>query len=184
MRTFKYDLLKEIKDRWSARAFSSKKVSKEDVYAIIEAASYAPSSINEQPWRFIVGFDPETLRLLQDSLIPSNLEWAQHAPVLIGLISKRTHTKNGKENAYHQFDAGSAFSFLSLEATKRGLIAHSMGGFDKEMIRKSFNISDDFSILLIIAVGYHGDKSTLSESQQAREFPSLRKNLEEIIIKE
>lgn len=184
MRTFKYDLLKEIKERWSARAFNSKKVCKEDIYALIEAASYAPSSVNEQPWRFIVGFEPETLSLLQASLSPSNFEWAQHAPILIGLISKRTHTKSGNENPYHQFDAGSAFSFLSLEATKRGLIAHSMGGFDKEMIRKSFNISDDFSVLLMIAVGYHGDKSTLSESQQAREFPGLRKNLEEIIINE
>lgn len=184
MRTFKYEILKEIKERWSARAFSTQLVSKEDVYAMIEAASYAPSSVNEQPWRFIIGFDPETLNLLQASLTPSNYEWAQHAPLLIALISKRTHTKNGKENSYHQFDAGSAFAFLSLEATKRGLIAHSMGGFDKEMIRSSFNISDDFSVLLMIAVGYHGEPSTLSESQQVREFPGLRKNIEEIIIKE
>ncbi len=184
MRTFKYEILKEIKERWSARAFSTQLVKKEDVYAMIEAASYAPSSVNEQPWRFIIGFDPETLRLLQSSLTPSNYEWAQHAPLLIALISKRTHTKNGKENPYHQFDAGSAFAFLSLEATKRGLIAHSMGGFDKEMIRNTFNISDDFSVLLMIAVGYHGESSSLSESQQAREFPGIRKNIEEIIIKE
>jgi len=184
MRTFKYEILKEIKERWSARAFSTQLVTKEDVYAMIEAASYAPSSVNEQPWRFIIGFDPETLKLLQSSLTPSNYEWAQQAPLLIALISKRTHTKNGKENPYHQFDAGSAFAFLSLEATKRGLIAHSMGGFDKEMIRNTFNISDDFSVLLMIAVGYHGESSSLSESQQAREFPGIRKNIEEIIIKE
>jgi nitroreductase len=184
MRTFKYDILKEIKERWSARAFKSKAVSKEDIYAILEAASYAPSSNNEQPWRFIVGFEPSTLQLLQATLTPSNLEWAQHAPVLIALISKRTYTRNDKENSYHQFDAGTAFAFLALEATKRGLIAHSMGGFDKELVRSSFNLSDDYSVILMIAIGYQGDKSTLSEAQQAREVPGLRKSLEEIIIKE
>ncbi len=184
MRTFRYDILKEIKERWSSRALSSQEINKDDVYAILEAASYAPSSMNEQEWRFIVGFNMDTLNRLRESLTPINIEWAIHAPVLICLISKRTHTRSGKVNAYNQFDAGSAFSFLSLEACKRGLIAHGMGGFDKDLIKQSFNISDDFDVLLMIALGYPGDKSQLSESNQEREKPSLRKSLSEIIIQE
>lgn len=182
MRTFKYDLLKEIKDRWSARALSTQVIDKEEIYALIEAASYAPSSNNEQPWRFMIGFDSNTLNQLRDALIPNNLEWAQRAPVLILLLSKRTFTKNGKVNLYNQFDAGSAFSFLSLEATKRGLIAHGMGGFDKDLVRTSFNIDEDYDVLLMIAIGYPGDKSLLNEGHLEREKPGIRKDLSEIII--
>lgn len=184
MRTFKYELLEVIRNRWSARAFSNQRVKKDDIYALIEAASYAPSSMNEQPWRFILGYENDVLLKLRDSLTSSNQEWANQAPVLICLISHRFHARNGKENKYNVFDSGSAFAFLSLEATNRGLIAHPMGGFDKEKIRESFNISDEYDIVLMIAVGYLGDKSLLSESNQLREKPGSRKSFEENIIVE
>lgn len=184
MRTFKYDVLDVIKNRWSARALSDKKINKEEIYALLEAASYAPSSMNEQPWRFILGFEEEVLNKLRESLTISNREWAINAPVLVCLLAHKFHVRNGKENKYHVFDSGSAFAFLSLEATKRGLIAHPMGGFDKEMVKKDFKISDEYEIVLMIAIGYLGDKSILSESNQLRENPGNRKSFEENIIVE
>ena len=184
MRTFKYDLLEVIQNRWSARAFSDEIVEKDDIYALLEAASYAPSAMNEQPWRFILGYDNDVLIKLRESLTLSNQEWANRAPVLICLLSHRFHARNGKENKFHVFDSGSAFAFLSLEATNRGLIAHPMGGFDKEKIREDFKISDEYDIVLMIAIGYLGDKSLLSESNQLRENPGSRKSFEENIIVE
>lgn len=184
MRTFKYDLLEVIKNRWSARAFSDEIVEKDDIYALLEAANYAPSAMNEQPWRFILGYDNDVLLKLRESLTLSNQEWANRAPVLICLLSHRFHARNGKENKFHVFDSGSAFAFLSLEATNRGLIAHPMGGFDKEKIREDFKISDEYDIVLMIAIGYLGDKSLLSESNQLRENPGSRKSFEENIIVE
>lgn len=184
MRTFKYDILEVIKNRWSARALSEKEISIDDIYALIEAASYAPSAMNEQPWRFIVGHTSNSLNKLRESLTDSNKEWANRAPVLLCLLSSKHHIRNNKENKYHMFESGSAFAFLSLEATKRGLIAHPMGGFDKEMVRQSFNISEDYDIVVMIALGYPGDRTLLSESNQMRENPGLRKSLSEIIITE
>lgn len=184
MRTFKYDLLEVIKNRWSARAFSNEIVNKEDIYALLEAASYAPSAMNEQPWRFILGYENEVLIKLRESLTLSNQEWANKAPVLVCLLSHRFHARNGKENKYHVFDSGSAFAFLSLEATNRGLIAHPMGGFNKDKVREDFKISDEYDIVLMIAIGYLGDKSLLSESNQLRENPGSRKSFEENIIVE
>ena len=184
MRTFKYDVLDVIKNRWSARALSDKKVNKDDIYALLEAASYAPSAMNEQPWRFILGCEEEVLLKLRETLTTNNQEWANRAPVLVCLLANKYHLRNGKENKYHIFDSGTAFGFLSLEATKRGLIAHPMGGFDKEKIKETFKISDEYEILLMIAIGYLDDKSILSESNQLRENPGLRKSLEENIIVE
>lgn len=184
MRTFQYDILEVIKKRWSSRALSEKEVSRDDVYALIEAASYAPSAMNEQPWRFIVGHQSETLNKLRNALTLNNQEWANRAPVLLCLLSNKFHTKNNKENKFHLFDSASAFAFLTLEATKRGLIAHGMGGFDQEVIKSSFNISDDYDVVLMIAIGYPGDKSQLSERNQERENPGLRKSISEIIIQE
>jgi len=184
MRTFKYNVLEVIKKRWSARAFSDELVEKDDIYALLEAACYAPSAMNEQPWRFIVGYGNDALLKLRESLTLSNQEWANKAPVLVCLLSHRFHARNGKENKFHVFDSGSAFAFLSLEATNRGLIAHPMGGFDKEKVREDFKISDEYDIVLMIAIGYLGDKSLLSESNQLRENPGSRKSFEENIIVE
>ena len=184
MRTFNFDILETIKKRWSARALSEKEVKREDVYALIEAASFAPSAMNEQPWRFIIGHENETLIKLRESLSSSNQEWANRAPVLICLLSKKTHERNGKENKYHIFDSGTAFGFLSLEATQRGLIAHGMGGFDKDKVREMFKIENEYDIVLMIAVAFYGDKSLLNESNQVRENPGNRKSYKDIIIQE
>ena len=90
-RITQYPLLKEIQERWSARAFSTRSVQQDDLYALIEAASLAPSAMNEQPWRFILGDKPDDLSILKQSLFPSNHDWAQHAPMLIALCTKKNN---------------------------------------------------------------------------------------------
>jgi nitroreductase len=181
-RITQYPLLKEIQNRWSQRAFSSRAVEPDDLYALIEAASLAPSSMNEQPWRFILGDNPETLSKLKQSLYPSNHDWAQHAPVLIALCTKKTTTFNGKDNFYSRFDAGASWAFLSLEANRRNLIAHAVGGFDKQMIHEHFALSDDYEVVLMIALGYAGDIHSLSEKYQEREKPGNRRPFMESIL--
>ena len=174
-RRTQYPLLNEIQERWSARAFSPSEVKQEDVYALIEAATLAPSSLNEQPWRFIVGDNPNDLSVLKQALYPNNHDWAQHAPVLIVMCTKKTTTLNGKDNFYSRFDAGAAWAFLSLEATRRNLIAHAIGGFDKNMIKEHYALSDDFEVVLMIAIGFSGDIHSLSEKYQEREKPGDRR---------
>lgn len=181
-RITQYPLLKEIQNRWSQRAFSSRAVEQDDLYALIEAASLAPSSMNEQPWRFILGDNPEVLSMLKQSLYPSNHDWAQHAPVLIALCTKKTTTFNGKDNFYSRFDAGASWAFLSLEANRRNLIAHAVGGFDKQMIHEHFALSDDYEVVLMIALGYAGDIHSLSEKYQEREKPGNRRPFMESIL--
>lgn len=181
-RITQYPLLKEIQERWSARAFSTRSVQQDDLYALIEAASLAPSAMNEQPWRFILGDNPDDLSILKQSLFPSNHDWAQHAPMLIALCTKKTTTFNGKDNFYSRFDAGAAWAFLSLEANRRNLIAHAIGGFDKQLIHDHYSIEDDFEVVLMIAIGYPGDIHALSEKYQEREKPGLRRPFMESIL--
>jgi len=181
-RTFKHDIMTEIKERWSPRAFDSAKIEKEDIMALIEAASYAPSCFNEQPWRFIVADDEEKLSKVRGILAPSNQIWANNAPVLIVILSKKTFAHNGKDNYWNMFDAGTAWGYMSLEAQKRGLITHAMGGFSKEKTKIAFNIPDDCNVITVVAVGKYGDKSLLTEELQEREHPETRMPIEELLL--
>lgn len=181
-RTFKHDIMTEVKERWSPRAFDMEKIAKEDVMALIEAARYAPSCFNEQPWRFIVADDEETLIKARSILTPSNQEWANNAPVLILILSKKTFAHNGKENYWNMFDAGTAWGYLSLEAERRGLITHAMGGFSKNKTREVFNISDDYNIITVVALGKYGNKENLTVDLQNREHPEVRMEIEELLL--
>ncbi|MDW7740630.1 MAG: nitroreductase family protein, partial [Bacillota bacterium] len=125
-RVFNYDIMPEIKTRWSPRAFSSKPVAKEELMALLEAAHYAPSCSNEQPWRFLIADNAEKLAKLFSVLNEGNQAWANKAPVLILLIGKNHFEKTEKANHWHMFDSGTAWGFLSLEAERRGLITHAM----------------------------------------------------------
>jgi len=181
-RVFNYDIMPEIKKRWSPRAFSSKPVAKEDLMALLEAARYAPSCSNEQPWRFFIADNAEKLAKLFSVLNEGNQAWANKTPMLILLIGKKHFEKTGKANHWHMFDSGTAWGFLSLEAERRGLITHAMGGFDREKARSLFEIPDEYEIICVIAVGYYGDKSDLSEYNQGREHPQNRKEIEELLL--
>ena len=179
MRTFNHELLEVIQNRWSPRAFSSEAVNKDDLEAILEAASYAPSCFNEQPWRYIVA-EGELLETLQSLLLPRNHLWASKAPVLMLLISKSTF-KNDKTNHYHQFDAGTSWGFLSLEATQRGYYTHAMAGFKRDEARTLLNIPDDYTILAMIALGHPGKIEELDDLFKAGEKPNDRKPLDKVV---
>lgn len=182
-RNYNYDILKVIQERWSPRAFDPhKKVLREDLYALIEAARYAPSCFNEQPWRFLIAEDEERKALVIGALTPSNQEWAVHAPVLMVIAAVPTFSQSGKQNRWHQFDTGTAWGYLTLEAQKRGLITHAMGGFNVDVMRTNFNLPDDLSIMAVVAIGYMGSAERLSDKNKEKEKPNHRKPIGELLI--
>jgi nitroreductase len=173
-----------IAGRWSPRAFSDREVTSEQLVSLLEAARWAASSYNEQPWRFIVASksDPETYDKLLGSLMELNQLWARSAPVLILSLAKKTFTHNGTPNLYALHDAGMAFSNLALQATALGLSVHFMGGFNRAVARTAFQIPDDYDLGAIAAIGYPGDPATLPEKfRQADLAPRARKPLAELV---
>ncbi|HET9530097.1 MAG TPA: nitroreductase family protein [Blastocatellia bacterium] len=171
--------------RWSPRAFEEgRAVEREKVLQLLEAARWAPSCFNEQPWRYLVfdESDPETLRRAQGCLSEGNA-WALKAPVLMISVARDNFTRNEKPNRTAQHDVGLASENLVLQAVELGLAAHQMAGFDVERVRREFSIPEDFTILAMIAVGYpyRGDLDDLPETLRQKELaPRSRKPLGEI----
>lgn len=171
--------------RWSPRSFSDREVSPADLAKVFEAARWAASSFNEQPWRWLVGKrNSPTFNKILDSLMPFNQAWAGNAPVLILGTAKTTFSHNNTPNRVALYDLGAASSYLTLQAAALGLVAHQMGGFDQDAARKSLEIPDDFLIGAVIALGYQGEPEALTNDQmQAQEkAPRQRKPLSEIVF--
>jgi len=181
-RKYKYDIMQTIKDRWSPRAFSEEKIPREEILAVIEAGSFAPSCFNEQPWRFIIADDLQKLEKMRDIISPANQDWALKAPVLILIFSYKKFAEDDSNNRWNMFDTGTAWGFMSLEAQRRGLITHAMGGFSQRKAREVYDIGEDYDVMAVIAMGKMGDKSNLSSERQENEFPQPRKSIEEIIV--
>jgi nitroreductase len=176
-----YDLLKQ---RWSPRAFDSRPVEPEKLRSLFEAARWAPSSNNAQPWSYIVGTkdDPENYNRVLDTLVEQNQVWAKHAPVLAFSVAKLSFD-NGKPNRYAFYDVGQAVADLSIEAEALGLSVHQMGGIDPEKARKSFGVPADYEVVAGIALGYEGDPASLPEKLRERELaPRQRKSLESFVF--
>jgi nitroreductase len=169
-------------NRWSPRAFSSEAIDDETFNRVMEAARWAPSSFNEQPWRFIVARSEEDRARFVDFLMALNQLWAKDVPVLILIVSKKTFSHNGTPNAVYQFDAGTAWGYLSLAAAQNGLITHGMAGFDRQKAREVLGIPDDFEPIAVIALGKHGDTAQLPADFQAREVPSGRRPISESVM--
>ncbi|OXL83753.1 nitroreductase [Paenibacillus sp. SSG-1] len=168
-------------NRWSTRAFSTRKVSDQDLYTILEAAHWAPSSYNDQPWRFIVAKTEEQLSTFHSFLNEFNLTWASSAPVLIVVASDKLR-ENGDPNGAHAFDAGAAWASLAIQATILGLHTHAIGGFDRNKARDILNVPDHIELHAVIALGFLGDKSVLPEAIQQREVPNDRRPLNELVF--
>lgn len=175
-----------IFSRRSPRSFSSGPVSKADLKRVFEAARWAASSYNEQPWRFIVGLKGDaTYQKIFDSLVEFNQGWAKSAPVLILSAGSNKFAHNGMPNGYALHDTGAATAYLSLAAWELGLRTHSMGGFDQAKARAAFAIPEDYLIGAVTALGYPGDGSELPEPlKQMENGPRLRKELDEIVLSE
>jgi len=177
-------VIEVILERWSPRAFANKPVSKHDLRMIFEAARWAASSYNEQPWRFLVGHKGDaTYQKIFDSLVEFNQSWASSAPVLILSAASKTFAHNGAPNKYAVHDTGAATAYLSLQATALGLHTHSMAGFDQDKARAAFGIPDTFHIGAVTALGYLGDVDNLPEGLIDRELAKReRKPLSEIVL--
>lgn len=171
-----------IAQRWSARAFSTKSVEKSKLLSILEAARWAPSSRNEQPWRYIVFTNDNTEKLgIARSVLLEINNYAKLAPILICAITKKYYSDNGIYNKLHFHDLGAANENMFLESFNQGLIMHEMGGFDREKARKVFSIPDDFEIGVMIAIGYQDSHDILPERYREKAFsPRERKSLSEI----
>lgn len=177
-------VIEDILKRWSPRAFSEKPVSPEKLKEAFEAARWAASCFNEQPWRFLAGHrGDETYKKIFDGLVEFNQVWARRAPVLILSVAKKTFGHNGAPNYHGLHDTGAATAYLALQATALGFHTHSMGGFDHAKALKSFNIPDDFSAGAVTALGYLGDPDALPDELRQRESaPRQRKELGEIVF--
>lgn len=169
-------------ERWSPRAMSGQMVTDEELMPLFEAARWAPSSFNEQPWRFLYARNgtPEW-NLFYDLLVPFNQEWSKNGSVLCMMVSKKNFSHNGNPNSCHSFDTGSAWENLCLQAHMKGLVVHGMAGFDYEKARTVLKIPADFDIEAMCVIGKPADAKVLSKELQAREKPSGRKALNEII---
>jgi nitroreductase len=159
-----YQINELIKQRWSTRAFSNKPLEKEKLNSILEAARWAPSAFNEQPWRFIIGQNGDsTYNNILKTLVDWNKLWGGNAPVLILNIAKKTFTANNKENGTSGYDLGQAVGFMILEIVNQGLHSHQMSGFDPEKAAELFNIPDDYQAVSVTALGYYGDVKELPQ---------------------
>jgi len=174
-----------IRDRWSPRAFSDKPVDREILASLFEAARWAPSSSNEQPWAYLVATkdNPEDFAKMVSVLVEFNADWAKNAPVLALAVSHLKFQSNGNPNRNAFYDTGAATILFSVEATARGLYVHQMAGFDPAKAKQVFEIPTDWEPIAAFAIGYPGDPNSLSQKLQDREIaPRTRKPLTEFVM--
>jgi nitroreductase len=181
-RTTEYDIDDIFLKRYSPRAMSGKIISREELMTLFEAARWAPSAFNNQSWRFLYAINgTPDFDLFFSFLNEGNKSWCKKAGALVIGLSKKT-SDDGRPSPKHSLDIGAAWENLALQATTINLVAHGMSGFNEEITRKELNISDDYQIELMIAIGDHGKTEDLPEKMQAGEKPSDRKKLEEIVF--
>lgn len=167
--------------RWSPRAMSGEPVSQADFNRLLEAARWAPSTYNEQEWRFLYAHrESPHWETFFGLLGEANQVWCQRAGVLVVVLSHTVFTLNGKPNPVHTFDSGAAFENFALQGAAMGLVVHGMAGFDREAARRELNVPDDYDVEAMIAVGHPGELDDLPQELQQREFPSGRKPIAEI----
>jgi nitroreductase len=179
-------MVEPLLHRWSPRAFADGPIPAEDLKKGFEAARWAASSYNEQPWRFVVGHRGDaTYQKIFDSLVPFNQSWAKSAPVLVLSAARKHFAHNGQVNHHSWHDTGAAMANFNTQITALGLHAHSMAGFDHDKAKANLNIPDDFDTVAVTAVGYLGDPESLPEGLRTQEVsPRQRKDLKEFVFGE
>ncbi len=170
-----------ILSRWSPRAMSGEPLSNEEIMSLFEAARWAPSCYNNQPWRFIYAKreTPHWDKLF-NLLVDFNKSWCVNASLLCVVASEKVFERNKKPSTTHSFDTGSAFENLALEGASRNLVVHGMEGFDYKRARTDLHIPEEFEVLAMFAVGKKAPKESLPPELQAKEVPSTRKKVAEI----
>ena len=177
----RYPIHELLRARWSPRSFAPVPVPADTLGSLLEAARWAPSCFNAQPWRFawVLRGSLAWERWL-DVLIDANRVWAKDAGALIAVVSKRTFEHNGKPAPTASFDTGSAWMSMALQAQHMGLVTHGMWGFHHERAPAALNLSDDYQVEAMVAVGKPGNAADLPEPYAEREVPSERKPLAEL----
>lgn len=177
-----YDVDPIFVNRWSPRAMTGESLSDEELMPLFEAARWAPSSYNNQSWRFIYAKrGTPALDTLFSLLVEFNQAWCTHAAALVVIISKMNFDFNGKLARTHSFDTGAAWENLALEGARRGLVVHGMEGFDYDKAKNVLNIPNDYQVEAMAAIGKRAPKETLQPEMQVREQPSDRKPLKDIV---
>lgn len=182
-RTPDHDILEIFPKRWSPRAMSGEPIDQPTLARVFEAGRWAPSSYNEQPWRFLYARrDTPHWTTFHDLMLPANQVWASKAAVLVVIITKKTFTRNGAANRVAVFDAGSAWQNMALQGAHLGLVVHGMAGFDYDKARAALRVPDDFDICAMCAIGRPGKVEDLPDQLQAVEKPSPRRPIAETIM--
>ncbi len=182
--TAQYELLPEIKNRWSARAFDGSPLYVTELNTLLEAAAWAPSANNEQPWIYYYAHrNTEAFKSLWDCLVEGNRPWTAQAAVLMIACTRTTFEQTGKHNGSAEHDLGLANANLLTQATGMNIYGHIMGGFDRAKATALLQLPDNIRPMYMIALGKLGDPASLEEPYKSRELaPRSRKPLDEIVI--
>lgn len=179
-----HPVLDVIRSRWSPAVYSSKPVEPDKLLSILEAARWAPSSYNAQPWNFLVARkeNAEEFARMLSCLAPGNTAWAQHAPVLMISVAKLKFD-DGKTNRHAFHDTGIATGFLMLQSAALGVLAHGMAGFDPAKARELYGIPESHEAVAALGIGYAGDEAAAPEELKKRnKHPKPRRPLPEFVF--
>ncbi|MDF1622478.1 nitroreductase family protein [Pseudohongiella nitratireducens] len=171
-----------LSERWSPRSFVKTDIADNDVETLFDAARWAPSCFNDQPWQFHVSTDTNFDEYL-DLLMEGNQAWAKNASLLCFVVVRKQFDQNGKPNPYAEFDAGAAWMALSLQARKMGLYTHGMGGIKHDEVASYLKLDDNHKVICGIAIGVADEPSALPDDIAKREKPSPRKPLADVLIR-
>jgi nitroreductase len=174
-----------VRERWSPRAFADRPIDDDVLRSLLEAARWAPSAFNSQPWRFVVARreDADEFARMLACLVPGNQRWARRAAVLMVAVALTADDK-GRKLSLGAHDTGQAVAWLSCEATARGIRVHQMGGIDRDEVRETYGLPDEARPMVGIALGYPGDPETLEDDLRERELePRVRRNQTELVFK-
>jgi len=178
-----YDISPIFINRWSPRAMSGEEISKEELMRLFEAARWAPSSMNNQPWRFLYAMrNTAHWEKFFGLLSANNQTWCKNAAALIVTVSKTTFDFNGKPARTHSYDTGAAWVSMAFQGSFMGLVVHGMQGFDYDRAKAELGVGDDHQVEAMAAIGRPGNKHDLPLALEQREFPSDRRKLEEIVF--
>jgi len=180
-----YPIHEVLERRWSPRAFADRPIEAEKLRSLFEAARWTASSMNEQPWRFILACrtHAEDFEKAAACLLPQNRAWAQHAPVLVFAIAKKAFSQNDQPNRVAIYDLGQAAANLVMQATSHGLSVHQMAGIDVQKVRETYGVPAEFEPETAMAIGYPGDPETLPEELRRREIaPRTRHPFEKFVF--
>ncbi|MFC1555492.1 nitroreductase family protein [candidate division KSB1 bacterium] len=170
-------------DRWSPRAMSGELMTKDELMTLFEAARWAPSEFNTQPWHFVYAMKgTDHFKSLFDLLAEFNQQWCKNASALIVIISRKTFEHNNKTSRTYSFNTGAAWQNLSLQGSMNGLVVHGMSGLNYDIAAEVLGIPDDYAVEAMCAVGKPGSIEELSQEMAAREKPSGRKAVSEFVF--